>query len=448
MSEPSSSSPSTMAKRPEWMKLHLWQIQPVRDAMVIGLAVGLVWLGYRLSIVTVPMLLALALAYLFEPVVQRITHKRRVRRPFAALAIIVVVCVAFLGPLTVGVGFAATQGVQWGRETAGKVDLVVQSVRQPEDVALRDRVPGGGWRSIRDFLVRKQRRLGPLATPDDVLEPTPGEATQPAPDGSGTPSASASQLDRALSWAGQRLAENVEGIGQRVLEAGGGVVGGAVSVVGSVGQFFFGLFLTGFFFYFFCTGYGRLLHFWEGLIPERRRARVFRLVRRMDRVIAGFVRGRVTVCACMVVLYTGAYWFAGVPAPFVIGPITGLLTLVPYAGAVSAPIAMFLMWLDPGSSGYQHTWWWIVGAPLVVLAIAQGLDDWVLTPAIQGKATDMDVPTILFASIAGGALAGVYGLLLAIPVAACVKILVEELLLPRIKAWSRGEAPDLLPISR
>jgi predicted PurR-regulated permease PerM len=60
----------------------------------------------------------------------------------------------------------------------------------------------------------------------------------------------------------------------------------------------------------------------------------------------------------------------------------------------------------------------------------------------------MSMPTILFASIAGGALGGVYGLLLAIPVAACLKILAKEFLWPRVEAWVKGEAADILPISR
>ena len=60
----------------------------------------------------------------------------------------------------------------------------------------------------------------------------------------------------------------------------------------------------------------------------------------------------------------------------------------------------------------------------------------------------MDTPTILFASLAGGLLAGVYGLLVAIPVAACMKILVREVVWPQFKAWAEGRADDPLPISK
>ena len=47
----------------------------MRDLLIFAAIIGLVWLGYRLSIVTVPLLLALMLAYLFEPVVRRLTAR-------------------------------------------------------------------------------------------------------------------------------------------------------------------------------------------------------------------------------------------------------------------------------------------------------------------------------------------------------------------------------------
>ena len=52
-----------------WRDLHLWQIQPVRDVLVGLAVVGLFILGDATSIVTVPLLLAILIAYLFEPVI-------------------------------------------------------------------------------------------------------------------------------------------------------------------------------------------------------------------------------------------------------------------------------------------------------------------------------------------------------------------------------------------
>ena len=85
-------------------------------------------------------------------------------------------------------------------------------------------------------------------------------------------------------------------------------------------------------------------------------------------------------------------------------PLVGLLTLVPYvSGAVGVPTAMLLLALEPSGGTVRSAWWWIVFAPMVVTAIAQFLDDYVLSPKIQGKTTNMDTPTILFASLAGAA---------------------------------------------
>ena len=54
-------------------------------------------------------------------------------------------------------------------------------------------------------------------------------------------------------------------------------------------------------------------------------------------------------------------------------------------------------------TGFRGEWWWAVFAPIVYYNIGQALDDYVLTPWIQGESTGLDAPAILFASIAGGA---------------------------------------------
>lgn len=484
---PSADAPPEAARSglPAWTRLHLWQIQPVRDLMMLAGLVGVVWLGYRLSIVTVPLLLAMLLAYLVEPLVRKITARGRVRRPFAALGIIVGLGLAVGVPLTLGGIFAVGQGVQAARTTANKVDALLQSVDAPDDEALRERLRGN-WLRVRDFIVEQRKAADARASgadsatlPSDrgadasVVAPgrAAGEGTVAAPQAGPSPDAGEDQepegmaavidagvrsigleLSTALAWAGEQLRANARAIGSGVLQAGGGALGVVVGVFGSIGALVFGLVLTTFFFYFVCVGWPSVLATLHGLVPATRRERVLELAGKMDAVVAGFVRGRVTICLSMIVLYTIGYWLIGVPAPFVLGPLTGLLTLVPYAAGLSAPIAMVLMWLNIGGSidaeSWRASWWWIVGGPLLVLAIAQFVDDWILTPAIQGKSTNMAVPLIVIASIAGGTLAGFYGLLLAIPVAACLKIVLQEVLLPRVRAWSSGRAPDVLPWSR
>ena len=78
----------------------------------------------------------------------------------------------------------------------------------------------------------------------------------------------------------------------------------------------------------------------------------------------------------------------------------------------------------------------------------QLIEAYSLTPLIAGKVTNLDPVTIIVAVLAGGSVLGIYGMLLAIPLAACGKILFTEVLLPTIFAWTRGEIADPLPIER
>lgn len=486
----------TPSGRPDWWYLHLWQIQPIRDVLLIAGVVLLLQMGYALRIVTIPILVAMLLAYLFEPLVERVTRRRWVSRQGATLMIIFVAAGVIVIPLAIGIGFAAVQGTQLARSLSSNIGLVNQAAQKWEDPeaveSIMARLPNDGWRTIAEYYV--ELRTDAASIPGAILEPglsepqtappptrdPPGAAqADPAaspesaapngdPDTAGESTAAEAdsvtvaeqlrqerlrdaksaefELVRAVSsWIESHTAD----IGQQALATGRGAVGLALGTASSLGVFLFQGFLTAFFFFFFSTGWGKVQEFWESLIPERRKGMVIDLLRKMDAVIAGFVRGRLLIGVILAIFFTMAYWLIGVPAPLLLGPITGLLCLVPYLGTISVPVAIISIWLSPSPwFAFQTTWWWMVFAPIVVYNLGQFFDDYVLTPQIQGKSTDMDVPSILFATIAGGALAGIYGLLLAIPVAACIKILLHEIFWPKFRRWATGQEKDFLPIDR
>lgn len=478
---------------PRWYRLHLWEIQPIRDGLLLASLVGLIVLGYELSIVTVPLLLALLLAYLFEPLVAYAARRKWMTRQGAALTIVLLAAVIIVTPVVLGTGFAIVQAINYSRELIRNVDAVQASVKNPDDQSLLAAVPPGGWRSIRDTVVEAQKEDAASALPRPT--PPPGAPTNdPAADPAITPPTDAPQTEsapardpatspdatpadappatdaaaieepdeggpfeetrsafrRAAAWTFHWFQEHgdafIQSVGRRALGTGADAALAAVGAVTSVGYLLFFGFLTAFFFYFISTGWGSVLAFWESLIPERKKDRAFDLLTQMDRVIAGFVRGRLIICGCLMVYYTGVYALIGVPAALILGPIIGLLALLPYVAGLGMPIASILMWLEPSSGSWQSAWWWVIGGPILATIGAQILDDYILTPSIQGKTTQMEMPTIVFASIAGGVLGGVYGLLLAIPVAACIKILLKEVVWPRVEQWAAGKSPDPLPL--
>lgn len=495
------SAPSELPVLPphaiDWHTQRLWQIQPVRDVLLLVLGLGLLYLGYVLSAVTVPLLLALLLAYLFEPVVSWITRlgarpgesRGWIGRPMAAIVIIFVLVVGIVLPLMVALGYGVLQGAGFANQQAINVRALWRSVQSPEDARLQAALPSAGWVRTRDWLVelkedadamREQMEgkarakpeggpaSGPAAGPGQqgaaplpVGPPAPGTETAataaPAGGGEGSTEAPAErrrvnpvavQVFRLAEWAAQYAEDNAGTLSRRVVDTGAEVFSVAWSWAVRAGFLIFGGFLTLFFFFFISVSFVRVVVFLRGLVPPAARERTEDMVRKMDAVIAAFVRGRLIIAGFFMIYFTLCYWVIAVPVPLALGPVVGLLCIVPYAATLGMFAAIGLGYLQPGFFEFQSTPWWIIGAPIVVHSLQQVLDDYVLTPRIQGKSTGMDTPTILFASLAGGVLAGFYGLLIAIPVAACLKIVVKELVAPRFRAWQTGEILDPLPVGK
>ncbi|MBL0870776.1 MAG: AI-2E family transporter [Phycisphaerales bacterium] len=529
---PASPEPAPAAKpgAMDWRAVHLWQIQPLRDAALVLVVLGLVWLGYKLSLVTVPLLLALLLAYLFEPLVSWLTSLGRkpgreygyFTRPFAAVGIIVAAFVIVVVPVVGGLGFGLLQGAGYVQQQASHIQALWRSVENPEDQRMVRALPGGddgNWFKLRQWLIdlraeatRASKRaammqgesspaptdptnpdkkpeptsvvgavLGPALhtlphdPPDGYLSPwevdpqfvgpperaesfvprlpsaqptDPADAMMSAEDEAHVTNPTAVFVYETVEWLAKTIKNNSRQLSQAFVQTGAGALTIGFGLASSLAMLGFGAFITAFFFFYISTNFDRVLRFLRNLIPDANRDETVRLVGLMDNAISGFIRGRLTICAILVVYFTIMYTLIGVGLPLILGPVVGLLCLVPYASSLGIPVAMLLLLLQPGWVWWQETFWWIVLAPIAVHSLAQVLDDYVLSPKIQGKNTGMDTPTILFASLAGGILAGFYGLLIAIPVAACVKILMQEVFWPRFRAWREGRVADPLPVGK
>ncbi|MEL7483327.1 MAG: AI-2E family transporter [Planctomycetota bacterium] len=499
-----------------WLDRHLWQIQPLRDIGVIAGVLFLFWLGYVLSIVTVPLLLAVAFAYLFEPFVRWLVKQNLFGRSGAAAFIIGIIALVTIVPVGVGGTYAVIQGADVVLEIRDDAQAFREAIDEEnrDDEVIQGRVTGQPWEwllgAIEGERTRKDQERAALeeiaaeeaamraedeaafaeesAVPD--VDP-PVEDVDNAPtdspsiddevtDAEAQPSAAddaeaaeeerrrlraerearlqelrdeikrleePSDIERTVTLAVQFVENNASAISSRVVRTGAGAFDSFIGLVTSLGLFVFTIFLTCFFFFFICTSYGKVLKFGESLIPENKRTLTLHLLKRFDGAVSGFIRGRITIAFIQAIVFSIGYWIIGVPAPLLLGAGVAVLSIVPYAALVGIPISIVLLQLED-HTGFRGEIWWVLGAPTAIYFIGQALDDYVWTPLIQGKSTGMDTPTILFATLAGGALLGIYGLLLAIPLAACIKILLEEIFWPRFKQWSKGETPDFLPIPK
>lgn len=475
-----------------WYSRHLWQIQPIRDILLFAAVFGVLYLGYVLRTVTVPLLLALLLAYLLEPVVQRLERSKHFTRQGAVSGILFAVVLFVAVPAALATAFAVVQGVGFTDTVVRSVDRITtitnyvkqhetdarpvftkgedgskgtllfyevvppdETLEDPDQQAADAELEAAPSEVPRGPLIQSQEARDAsnafLALPE-VIKPVVYEYTRRTVetiDDDGEAGGATDALAQLLDWTLGIVRGNAARMTDAAVEGGRMTLATGLATVTSLGMLLFGLFLTGFFFFFLSTGYAHVRGFGYEVLPHRYRDQIVDLLQQMDRVVAGFVRGRITIAIIQSVIFTIAYWLIGVPAPLIFGPLVGILSIVPYVALLGIPMTIIALAIDnSGWFAFQQTWWWTLAAPVAIYFAGQAVDDYLLTPSIQGKATNMDTPTILFASLAGGILAGVYGLLLAIPVAACVKILLREVFWPRFNAWLRGEEKDFLPLKR
>ena len=152
-----------------------------------------------------------------------------------------------------------------------------------------------------------------------------------------------------------------------------------------------------------------------------------RIIHDIEQVVAAFFRGRLIVCFICAVLVWIGFALIGVPYAAVFGLLIGLATAIPLAGLLFLVPAVLLTVLDGGDALLLR-----VSMVLAVYGVVQTLEMTVLTPTIMGREVELH-PVLLIASLIFlGNLLGVFGLILAVPIAATARILSREFILPRL----------------
>ncbi|CAN7400869.1 AI-2E family transporter [Rhizobium sp. LjRoot254] len=147
---------------------------------------------------------------------------------------------------------------------------------------------------------------------------------------------------------------------------------------------------------------------------------VRRLAGEMDHAIAGFVRGQGTICIVLAVLYGGSLSLAGLNFGLLIGIVSGLVSFIPYVGSLlglvlSVGVALVQFWPD-------YPW---IGLIAAIFFLGQVIDGYVLQPKLIGERIGLHPVWLMFALLAFGSLFGFVGLLVAVPLSACIAVLVR-----------------------
>ncbi len=171
--------------------------------------------------------------------------------------------------------------------------------------------------------------------------------------------------------------------------------------------------------FFFLRDYPLLISTARGLLPRRAVPLVSRRFAQVDGVLSAFVQGQITVGAVLSVIYATGLSFARVELAIVIGLVAGFGNMVPYLGTalgvVLAAVGMLLSWQGM----------WQLGVVVATFVVGQLLEGFVITPRIVGEKVGLSSVAVILAVLAFGELFGFVGILLAVPVAAILRVVVN-----------------------
>lgn len=324
------------------------------------LAVGAAILAFfwLLSPVLFPFLAGLAIAYLLDPVVDRVERAGLSRAwstslVTAAFFIILAVSVVLLAPVLYEqlVGLAAKLS-----DSANRL-----------------------FRLFRPYI-------------ETLLEQRGG--------GEGGGSSGVSIATEALGWATGLIAR---------LWTGGLAVFNVLSLV----------FITPVVAFYLLRDWDRIVATIELWLPRDHAAVIRQLLGEIDERMSGFLRGQALVCLMLGVFYAAGLSLLGLSYGLIIGLITGLLSFIPYIGMIAGAGIGLAVAL------FQYESWLMIGAVAGVFLLGQVIEGNFVSPVLVGDRVGLHPVWIMLAILAGGALFGFIGVLVAVPAAAAMAVLLK-----------------------
>jgi predicted PurR-regulated permease PerM len=155
------------------------------------------------------------------------------------------------------------------------------------------------------------------------------------------------------------------------------------------------------------------------VVPRSHHIRLARIMMNLETIVGAYIRGQVITCLLIAIFSFVLLVTCGVPHALALAVLAGVADVLPYIGALLSIGPMVLAALARGPV--------VVAVVLLIMLAYEEFESRVLVPRIYGRAMRLPSSVVLFALLAGGSLMGILGALLALPVAATVMMLIEEL---------------------
>jgi predicted PurR-regulated permease PerM len=155
------------------------------------------------------------------------------------------------------------------------------------------------------------------------------------------------------------------------------------------------------------------------VVPRHHHLRLTRVLLNLEVIVGGYIRGQVLTSLLMAIFTFTLLSLCGVDAALALGVLAGLADVLPYVGVLLA--------VGPAAAAAISHGPMTVGIVVAAMLAYEEFESRVLVPKIYGRALKLPPSIVLFALLVGGTLLGIAGAFLALPVAAALRMLVEEL---------------------
>ena len=219
---------------------------------------------------------------------------------------------------------------------------------------------------------------------------------------------------------GSTLRQSLTALGETIQSKGGQVLQTALTSVGSLINVIMLFVIVPVVAFYLLYDWDRMVAEVDSLLPRDHAPTIRRLAREIDATLAAFIRGMGTVCLILGTYYAVALMLVGLQFGLVVGAVAGLITFIPYVGALvggslAIGLALFQFWGD----------WVSIGLVAGVFMLGQVIEGNVLTPNLVGNSVGLHPVWLIFALSVFGSLFGFVGMLVAVPVAAALGVLMR-----------------------
>lgn len=216
------------------------------------------------------------------------------------------------------------------------------------------------------------------------------------------------------------LRQSLTAVGETIQSKGGELLQTALTSVGSLLNVVMLFVIVPVVAFYLLYDWDRMVAQIDDMLPRDHAPVVRRLASDIDRTLASFIRGMGTVCLILGTYYAVALMLVGLQFGLVVGAFAGLITFIPYVGALlggalAIGLALFQFWGD----------WVAIGLVAGIFVLGQVIEGNVLTPNLVGSSVGLHPVWLIFALSVFGSLFGFVGMLVAVPVAAAIGVLMR-----------------------